>query len=299
MLFIAAFLLIGLSVFLALEFSSTSTRQVKAQLKRASVATHVGQRDKELAKSAGERLLYPMVHQLSSLAMRVSPQGNRVALSRKLQAAGVTMPPQTFLAIKSALSIGCLLVGGLMTIRGNAVGVFVGLALAALMFRFPDIYLSKKQSGRRFEMERSLPDTLDLLTVSVEAGLGFDSAISKVCEKMKGPLVDEFATMGHEIRVGESRRQALRNMSDRVGSPLVSSFCRSIIQADELGTSLGRTLRVQAVDMRIKRQLQAEEKAMKAPVKMLFPTVLFIFPAMFIVILSPAFISLMDSFANL
>ena len=150
--------------------------------------------------------------------------------------------------------------------------------------------------ARRDEMGRRLPDTLDLLTVSVEAGLGFDAAVSKVCEKMDGPLIEEFEVMAQEIRVGETRRQALRNLADRVGSPDVASFARSIIQAEELGTSLGRTLRVQASDMRIRRQLAAEEQAMKAPVKMLFPTVLFIFPAMFIIILGPAFLNIMKSF---
>jgi tight adherence protein C len=147
-------------------------------------------------------------------------------------------------------------------------------------------------------MERALPDTLDLLTVSVEAGLGFDAAINKVCEKMHGPLIDEFDVVAREIRVGETRRQALRNLGDRVASDDLRSFSRSIIQADELGTSLGRTLKVQADDMRIHRQLAAEEKAMKAPVKMLFPTVLFIFPAMFIVILGPAFLNIMASLAE-
>ena len=295
---IVAFLLIGASLFLAFEYSSTSSRQVKAQLKRAGVVTMIGHRDKELAKGAGERLLLPMVKRLSNLAMRVSPQGSRLTLARKLQAAGVSASPQAFLAMKSAVAIACVVAGVVMTFTGNPMGFVYGLIMGVLMFRMPDIYLSRRQSARRDEMARSLPDTLDLLTVSVEAGLGFDSAVMKVTEKMKGPLVDEFAVMAHEMRVGESRRQSLRNMGDRVGSPEVASFCRSIIQADELGTSLGRTLRVQAIDMRIRRQLAAEEKAMKAPVKMLFPTVLFIFPAMFIVILGPAFLALMESFKD-
>ena len=126
----------------------------------------------------------------------------------------------------------------------------------------------------------------------------FDAAVAKVCEKMEGPLIDEFEVVAREIRVGETRRQALRNLGDRVESDDLRSFARSIIQADELGTSLGRTLKVQADDMRVHRQLSAEEKAMKAPVKMLFPTVIFIFPAMFIVILGPAFLNIMSSLAN-
>jgi tight adherence protein C len=143
-----------------------------------------------------------------------------------------------------------------------------------------------------------LPDTLDLLTVSVEAGLGFDAAVAKVCEKMSGPFIDELKVVSREIRVGSTRREALRSMGERVGSEEVKSFTRSIIQAEELGASLGRTLRVQAHDMRILRQLSAEEKAMKAPIKMLFPTVLFIFPAMFIVIIGPAALNVMDSLSQ-
>jgi tight adherence protein C len=137
-----------------------------------------------------------------------------------------------------------------------------------------------------------LPDALDLLAVSVEAGLGFDGAISKLTEHMEGPLIDEFELALSEIRVGESRSEALKRMAERVPAQEMASFVRSIIQADQLGISLGRLLRVQATDARLKRQAAAEEKAMKAPIKMLFPLVMFIFPAMFIVILGPAFLNL-------
>jgi tight adherence protein C len=134
------------------------------------------------------------------------------------------------------------------------------------------------------------------MAVSVEAGMGFDGAISKLTEHMHGPLADEFALTLGEIRIGESRQDALKKMADRTNTPELSSFVRSIIQADQLGISLGRILRVQATDSRLKRQAAAEEKAMKAPIKMLFPTVLFIFPAMFLVILGPAFLNLSKIF---
>jgi tight adherence protein C len=137
-----------------------------------------------------------------------------------------------------------------------------------------------------------LPDALDLLAVSVEAGLGFDGAISKLTEHMEGPLIDEFELALGEMRVGESRSEALKRMAERVPAQEMASFVRAIIQADQLGISLGRLLRVQATDARLKRQAAAEEKAMKAPIKMLFPLVMFIFPAMFIVILGPAFLNL-------
>jgi tight adherence protein C len=210
----------------------------------------------------------------------------------------VTVKPQTLLAFQGVF----VLASGVVIFLGMGSGAFpivlVGLLLFIVGFMGPDFWLNSRVRKRRDEMERALPDTLDLLTVSVEAGLGFDSAVAKVCEKMHGPLIEEFDVVAREVRVGETRRQALRNLGDRVDSDDVRSFARSIIQAEELGTSLGRTLKVQANDMRVHRQLAAEEKAMKAPVKMLFPTVLFIFPAMFIVILGPAMLNIMEAFAN-
>jgi tight adherence protein C len=158
-------------------------------------------------------------------------------------------------------------------------------------FVLPDIFVSFKARGRREEIRSELPDALDLLAVSVEAGLGFDAAISKLTEHMEGPLIDEFALSLGEMRIGETRRAALEKMVQRVQAPEIASFVRAIIQADELGISLGRILRVQATDTRNKRQAAAEEKAMKAPIKMLFPTALFIFPAMFLIILGPAFLN--------
>jgi tight adherence protein C len=158
-------------------------------------------------------------------------------------------------------------------------------------FMLPDMFVSFKARGRREEIRAGLPDALDLLAVSVEAGLGFDAAIAKLTEHMEGPLVEEFALSLGEMRIGETRQHALEKMVQRVQAPELASFVRAIIQADQLGISLGRILRVQATDTRNKRQAAAEEKAMKAPIKMLFPTALFIFPSMFLIILGPAFLN--------
>ena len=143
-----------------------------------------------------------------------------------------------------------------------------------------------------------MPDILDLLCVSVEAGLGFDAALGKVTEKMEGPLVEEISIVLQEMRIGESRAQALKSFAERLDLPETTAFARSIVQADQLGISMGRILRVQAQDMRNRRQMAAEEKAMKAPVKMLFPTVICIFPSMFIVALGPAMLNLMKTFSG-
>ena len=156
----------------------------------------------------------------------------------------------------------------------------------------PGYLVGGRARRRRDQVQAALPDALDLLAVSVEAGLGFDAAIAKLTEHMDGPLIEEFALALSEMRVGEARQDALKKLSARVDSPELAAFVRAIIQADQLGISLGKILRVQAVDTRLKRQAAAEEKAMKAPIKMLFPTVAFIFPAMFIVVLGPAMLSL-------
>ena len=147
-------------------------------------------------------------------------------------------------------------------------------------------------------MRAELPDALDLLAVSVEAGMGFDGAIAKLTEHMDGALSEEFALTLGEMRIGESRSDALKKMAERIDTPELSAFVRAIVQADQLGISLGRILRVQAADTRLRRQAAAEERAMKAPIKMLFPTVMFIFPAMFLVILGPALLGLSKLFGG-
>ena len=175
-------------------------------------------------------------------------------------------------------------------------GIVIGAGLGAVGFIAPDFFLNSRIRSRQERLRADLPDALDLLAVSVEAGLGFDAAVVKITEQTEGPLGEEFALTLSEMRIGESRQDALKKLADRTGIPEIGAFARSIIQADQFGISLGRILRVQAVDTRHRRQLAAEEKAMKAPVKMLFPTVVFIFPSMFIVILGPAFLNLSKFF---
>ena len=206
--------------------------------------------------------------------------------------------PSGFLAAKAILA-GVGLVLGLLLAAiagGRRHGLLLALAFAAGGWIAPGCASSAAARAAAEQIGRELPDALDLLAVSVEAGLGFDGAIAKLTEHMEGSLVDEMSLALGEMRVGESRSEALKKIAARVDTPEVSSFVRAIIQADQLGISLGKILRVQATDSRLKRQAAAEEKAMKAPIKMLFPTVVFIFPAMFIVILGPAFMSLKQMF---
>jgi tight adherence protein C len=247
-----------------------------------------------------QRVLAPAGDRLASWTLKLHPRTTVEGVSARLMAAGLgrSISPTTFLAFKSALAIGGVLVGAVFggALTGPGGVLLFSMGLAGVGFIAPDFVVSGKARSRKDRLRAELPDALDLMAVSVEAGMGFDGAISKLTEHMAGPLSDEFALTLSEIRIGESRQDALKKLADRTGTPELSSFVRSIIQADQLGISLGRILRVQATDSRLKRQAAAEEKAMKAPIKMLFPTVMFIFPAMFLVILGPAFLNLSKIF---
>ena len=246
-----------------------------------------------------ERVVTPGIHRLAAIALRVNPKASVESIARRLLAAGLQgrISATQFLALKGALALGGLVFVLLFAVVASPLAGFL-LAPFAVGFGFfcPDAFLTFKVRARREAIRVQLPDALDLLAVSVEAGLGFDGAVTKLTEHMEGPLVDEFALTLGEIRIGESRHEALKKFTERVPTPEVAAFVRSVIQADQLGVSLGRILRVQGADSRPRRQAAAEEKAMKAPIKMLFPTVLFIFPAMFIVVLGPALMTLMHYF---
>jgi tight adherence protein C len=157
---------------------------------------------------------------------------------------------------------------------------------------YPDVLLNRKIEERQKEISRKLPDILDLLVISVEAGLGFEQALDRTCTAVPGALSDEFRRMLHEIRIGSTRADALRAMADRSDVKELRSFILAMLQADTFGVSISRLLRSQADEMRIKRRLMAQEKAQKAPVKMLFPLVFCIFPSIFVVILGPAMINI-------
>ena len=247
-----------------------------------------------------ERVLVPLGERLAKWTLKLHPKTTIEGVSTRLLAAGLgrSISPTAFLAFKSGLAIGGIVLGALFggAVAGAGGVLFLSVTLAGLGFILPDLAVSSKARQRKERIRAELPDALDLMAVSVEAGMGFDGAISKLTDNMSGPLADEFALTLSEIRIGEARPDALKKLAARTDTPELNSFVRSIIQADQLGISLGRILRVQATDSRLKRQAAAEEKAMKAPIKMLFPTVLFIFPAMFLVILGPAFLNLSKIF---
>jgi tight adherence protein C len=300
LLILLAVLFLAVAAYLVGEAATAPAREREVSVKRAAnygkIRAVFGQREQPFA----ERVLGPARDRLAKVVLRIHPKTTVDGVRSRLLAAGLgrTVTPTSFLAAKAGAGIGAIVLG--MAFGGAAagsVGVFVfGAMLGGLGFLAPDFVVGAKARSRRERMRAQLPDALDLLAVSVEAGLGFDGAISKLIEHMDGPLTEEFGLTLNEIRIGESRQDALKKLSERADTPEISGFTRAIIQADQLGISLGRILRVQAADTRQRRQAAAEEKAMKAPIKMLFPTVLFIFPAMFLVILGPAFLNLSKIF---
>jgi tight adherence protein C len=295
MLLFLAFLCLAGAVYLIGEVATLPSREREKSVNRASSYGFVRIASPMDAKRFRERAMDPMRESMAQWVLKVNPRSSMEGISLKLLGAGLgrRVTPTGFLAAKGVAAVGGAMLGVMVSsMAGSATGLLFTVALGAAGFFAPDYFVTLKARGRRESIRADLPDALDLLAVSVEAGLGFDGAIAKITEHMDGPLADEFGLTLGEMRIGESRQDALKRMSDRVDAPELSSFTRAIIQADQLGTSLGRILRVQAADSRLRRQAAAEEKAMKAPIKMLFPTVLFIFPAIFLVILGPAFMNL-------
>jgi tight adherence protein C len=282
------------------DAATASARERQVSVKRAATygkfRAALGERERPFR----DRVLVPAKEKLAGFVLKIHPKTTTDSVRSKLLAAGMgrTVSPTGFLAAKGAFGLGGLLLGAFLggASSGGAGAFLFGLALAGIGFLLPDFVVGSRARKRRDTIKSQLPDALDLLAVSVEAGLGFDGAISKLTDNMDGPLTEEFGLTLNEIRIGEGRPEALKKLSERCDTPEVSGFVRAIIQADQLGISLGRILRVQATDSRLRRQAAAEEKAMKAPIKMLFPTVMFIFPAMFLVILGPAFLNLSKIF---
>jgi tight adherence protein C len=297
-LIVFAILFLAGAAYLVGEAVTAPAREREGSVKRAAnygkIRAALGEREQPFR----ERVVGPARDRLARFVLRVHPKTSVDGVRSRLLAAGLRdVSPTGFLAAKAAVAIGGLVLGILLGAFVGGVGVLVfGLAFGALGFLAPDFVVGSRARKRRDQIRAQLPDALDLLAVSVEAGMGFDGAISKLIDHMDGALSEEFGLTLNEIRIGESRQDALKKLAARADTPEISGFTRAIIQADQLGISLGRILRVQATDTRQRRQAAAEEKAMKAPIKMLFPTVLFIFPAMFLVILGPAFLNLSKIF---
>jgi tight adherence protein C len=251
----------------------------------------------ELDQPFYERVIRPVIQRLSRLGRR--QEGGMIArIDSKLEKAGYPggLRGADWVGVKLLSLIGFSILGfllGLLLTGAFPAALFFTIVGGALGYLAPEFWLGRKMRARSEAMMLQLPDALDLLTISVEAGLGFDAALSKVVEKMEGPLVDEFRQALAEVRMGRLRRDALRDVAERADSQPVSNFIGAIVQAEQLGVPIAKVLQIQSNQLRIERRQRAEEAAAKAPVKMLFPMVGCIFPTIFIVILGPAIVTVM------
>ena len=252
----------------------------------------------ELSMPFSERVIMPLVQRAAIFAVRFTPAKTLESTRHKLDLAGNpnNWTASQFFGIRviAAIGLGGLILLLMLATKPPPVQVVGFTVLFALLgFMLPALWLGNKIRSRKNSIIKSLPDALDLLTICVEAGLGFDQSMQKVAEKWEDELSRALARVLHEIRLGKTRREALRDMADRMDISDVTSFIAAVIQAEQLGVSIAKVLRIQSDQMRIRRRQRAEEKAHQAPVKMLFPMVFLIFPSIWIVLLGPAILQAM------
>ena len=300
-------ILIGVAVGGA--FFYVATRLEDRQVVRNSLRQLDGyevenQRDAELLAPLKDRALVPFLQGLTSLGRRLTPMGYIEKVRQKFVYTGDSTADAVdrFLAVRAVTAIAavavflCFFVLGITPFEGMA-NTAVGALLVLVLAVGPDAKLNRRIEARQHEIQLQLPDVLDLLTISVEAGLGFEQAVDRVIVSVPGAISDEFSRMLGEVRAGASRADAMRAMDERCNVAELRSFVLAILQADTFGVSIGRVLRAQSEEMRIKRRQLAQEKAQKAPIKMLIPMVFCIFPALFCVVLGPAALNIQESFA--
>ena len=233
-------------------------------------------------------------------ARRITPRGYSEWLDRKLAGAGrpKAWPLSRLLVIKPILAFVGFLLGFLLFLKSPSPQLFLlTVAIAAVAYFLPDILLSNTAQKRRQAMQIALPNMLDQMLISVEAGVGFEGAMDRAAHNSSGPLADEFVRTLQDIQVGRPRREAYQDLALRAAFPELRSFVRAIVQADQYGIAIANVLRAQALEMRIKRRQRAEEHAMKIPVKILFPLIFSILPALFVIILGPTIFSIIKMFA--
>lgn len=256
----------------------------------------------EMQQPLTERVIIPLARRLGEIALRFTPQNALEQTAHKIELAGSPrgLEPTTYWAARFGAAIGVAAflmfiysIGSLNWSLGRKTLLLV--VFAVIGFYVPELLVRSRIARRQDTIRKAMPDALDLLTICVEAGLGFDGALAKVTEKWDNELSLEFGRVLREIQFGKMRRDALRDMADRIGIPEMTSFVAAVIQSEQLGVSMAKVLRIQADQMRIRRRQIAEEKAQQAPIKMLFPMGLLIFPALMVILLGPAAVQLMRS----
>jgi len=275
--------------------------QILSRLENIKVNNHkIKGIDEELQKPFMDRIVKPVLGWVSTVTKKFTPAKKRSNLGKKLVLAGNPggLNPSEFLSLHYSIAVLMGIIGyilGYLVNWGSLSKVMCALWGLVIGYMLLDLYLKIKIKSRQKDIAKGLPDVLDLLTVSVEAGLGFDAALQRVVKKTRGAISLEFAKTLQEIKMGKQRREALKDLALRTGVEDLNTFISAIVQADQLGVSIGNVLRVQSKQMRGKRRQRIEEKAMKAPIKMLLPMIFFIFPTIFIVLLGPAVIQMVEN----
>lgn len=301
MLYVAVgslFVAVAVAAYAAMT-NAAERRTVQASLKALDEYEQVDLRQRELEVPLVQRLLQPVGRSLVAVGRGFMPVGYMEGVRRKLVHSGRPGAEELdrFRLVR-VLTVAAIPATGFAValLPGSLRNKLLEFGFASLaLFVGPDAVLNRKVEERRQAIRERLPDVIDLLTISVEAGLGFDQALARTVATVPGPLSDEFARMLGELRAGAGRVDALRNMDERTDVPELRSFLLALIQAETFGVSIGRILRAQSEEMRIKRRQQAQEEAQKAPVKMLFPMVLCVFPGIFVVLLGPAMLNFVRS----
>lgn len=295
------FLAVFILLYVGLSYLSQDKVQIESRLSGLRELNNIGQ-ETLYNKSFSERAIVPYYHWISEFLIKITPSRKLQVLSKKLEKAGLLKnSAEKWLFDKFVIMMLLTVIIGLLSflIEPDIIKT-LAIALLVMLFinSFFNFYLSKKIAMRRKKILKDLPYILDLIMVSVEAGLSFDGAIARVVNNINSELCDEFTKSLKEIRMGIPRKIALKNMSERCEVRELSMLNTSIIQADELGVSLGNVLRIEAENLREHRKQVTREKAMKVPIKMLFPLIIFIFPSIFIIILGPAVIQIFKIFSR-
>lgn len=290
-LIIAGIIVVGLSLIVVAVRQMNQSQAISERLDQYTDIS-LSLEELELQQPFRERVLVPLFRSLLNTLGRFGLKQNQERLRINLQLAGNpgNISPNMFIGLRVALAIVLFVVIGLLVFgRLPFMQALMGALIAAMIgYILPGIWLDRKIKERKKNILKALPDALDLLCISVEAGLAFDLALQRVAQKWDNELSREFQRVLQDIRLGRTRREALRDLVTRTGVEDVQTFVSAVIQADQLGVSMSKILRIQSDQLRIRRRQRAEEAAQKAPVKMLFPMVFLIFPALFVVILGPA-----------
>jgi tight adherence protein C len=282
---------IGCLAFFGFELTRTRTVTVREREKALkSVRAHFGAAALPAPQPRRSLIRTRVAPFLASIHRRVWPRQTDDAIATELARAGASrrFTAELFMALRVALATFGLLFG--FVVAHGAGRFFLGIVFAAAGILFPGFFLSKAAARRAEKIDMELPHFVDQLALIIEAGMGFDAAVSYLADVSDGPLGEEMRRVLTELRVGESRKTAIRNFAVRTGSDEAMAFANAVLASDQLGSPLGGILRSQASDLRHRRQMHAEERAQKAPVKMLLPMAIFILPVMFILILGPAFL---------